>query len=229
MTRQNPTPPDTDQEPKWSDIPLGVLIMGKRQGIKRENKQLWGRVALAAALWHSAPYPKPYLMFVSSDIHGPQRRPDADVVKELLVDRFGISADYVILRQKANCTLIEVRAARILKRAYGLSEIISLTHLYHAARTQRYLDEVFKGEDASVIPVHPEILTEITYPETAPVPLETLQTHVRDSQPHWLDRLREYGVEWLLGLAHRLDSRGRLERVLAHLLRPGAYPKHKQG
>src|SRR5262245_35273803 len=91
----------------WPQEPAGILIMGKRQGTKRENKQLLGRVAMAAALWYSAPQPKPYLVFVASDVHGPNRTPDAEVVKYLLIQEFEIPADFVILRQKTNCTLLE--------------------------------------------------------------------------------------------------------------------------
>jgi hypothetical protein len=195
--------------------------MGKRQGTKRENKQLWGRVALAAALWYSAPHPKPYLIFVASDVHGPKLTPDAQVVKMMLLERFHIPGDYIITRQVTNCTLLEVRMARVLRRIYGLAHIFALTHLYHAARAQRYLDEVLP--DASVIPVHPAILDEIQFPlETAALWLD-IRASVQESQPGWLDNLREYIIEWLLNQAHTLDRRGRYERRLARLLRPGAY------
>ena len=88
--------PKTETDLHWPLTPSAILIMGKRQGTKKENKQLWGRVGLAAALWYSAPEPKPYLLFVASDVHGPARTPDAKVVKRMLVEDFGISADFVI-------------------------------------------------------------------------------------------------------------------------------------
>jgi hypothetical protein len=215
--------PFTDtSEISWPENPSAILIMGKRQGTKKEHKQLWGRMALAAALWYSAPRPKPYLLFVASDIHGPLLTPDAQVVKAMLVDRFGIPADFVMTRQLSNCTLLEVRAARVLKRAYHLAHIFALTHLYHAARAQRYLDEVLPTQ-ASVIPVHPDILNEITFPAEAEELFNELRTLIEDSLPGRFDAAREYAIEWLLNQAHTLDPRGRFERRLARLLRPGVY------
>ncbi len=222
MTVNQPTPAET--ELKWPPIPSGILMMGKRQGTKKENKQLWGRAAMAAALWYSAPVPKPYLIFVASDIHGPNLTPDAQVVKRLLVERFKIPADFIITRQLTHCTLLEVRAARMLKRVYRISHLFALTHLYHAHRAQRYLNEVMPG-DASVIPVHPEILAEVVIPDEAAEFYEELRQMIEDSQPGRLDLLREYVVEWLLNLAHTIDKRGRFERRLARILRPGAYKK----
>lgn len=210
-------------EPEWSPIPAAILIMGKRQGTKKENKQLWGRVAMAALLWYSAPVPKPYIVFVASDIHGLQLIPDAQVVKRMLIEQFHIPADFVITRQRTNCTLLEVRSMKAIKRAYHISHVFALTHLYHAARAQRYLNEVLH-EDASVIPVHPEILAEINVPEEATDLYSELHRLIVASQPGRWDSLREYGVEWLLNLAHTLDRRGRFERRLARLLRPGSYP-----
>jgi hypothetical protein len=220
VSSRNPSSTDA-AEPQWPAAPSAILIMGKRQGTKRENKQLRGRVALAAALWYSAPQPKPYLIFVASDVHGPKLTPDAQVVKTMLLERFHIPGDYVITRQVTNCTLLEVRMARVLRRIYGLAHIFALTHLYHAARAQRYLDEVLP--DASVIPVHPAILDEIQFPlETATLWLD-IRASVKESQPGWLDNLREHIIEWLLNQAHTLDQHGRYERRLARLLRPGAY------
>lgn len=208
-----------DSDLSWPDSPSAILIMGKRQGTKKENKQLWGRVAMAAALWYSAPQPKPYLIFTAADIHGPQRTPDAQVVKTMLVERFEIPADFVILRQLSNCTLLEVRVARVVQRAYGLAHIFALTHLYHAVRAQRYFNEVLPN--TSVIPVHPDILTEINFPPDCDELLAKLRRIIADSQPGYLDLIREYSIEWFLSQTHRLDPRGRLERGLAKLLRPG--------
>jgi hypothetical protein len=148
------------------------------------------------------------------------------VVKSLLVDRFHIPADYVIIRQLTNCTLLEVRVVRILRRMYKLAHIFALTHLYHAARAQRYLNEVLT--DASVIPVHPDILDEIQFPTEATALWLEVCALVRDSQPGRMDTLREHIIEWLLDKAHSLDRRGRFERRLARLLRPGAYQKSKK-
>jgi uncharacterized SAM-binding protein YcdF (DUF218 family) len=210
-----------ENELDWPAQPSGILIMGKRQGTKRENKQLWGRMAMGAALWHSAPQPKPYLIFVASDCHGPLRMPDAEVVKAGLMHDFGIPGDFIILRQKTNCTLLEVRAARAISRVYGLAKIFAVTHLYHAPRTQRYISEIVS--DASVIPVHPAILDEISFPAEAEALFNRLQKVIRDSLPGPIDSLREYIVEWLLNQAHSLDPRGHLERRLAKILRPGLY------
>lgn len=209
-------------EPAWSPIPAAILIMGKRQGTKKENKQLWGRVAMAALLWHSAPIPRPYLVFVASDVHGPHLTPDAEVVKRMLLEQFHIPADFVITRQRTNCTLLEVRSMKAIKRAYHISHVFALTHLYHAARAQRYLNEVLH-EDASVIPVHPEILVEINISPDITDLYPELHRLIADSQPGRWDNLREYGVEWLLSLAHTIDRRGHFERRLARLLRPGSY------
>ncbi len=214
------------EELKWPPIPSAILIMGKRQGSKKENKQLWGRVAMAAALWYSAPVPKPYLMFVASDVQGPQLTPDAHMVKTMLVERFKIPASFVVTRQMTNCTLLEVRAMRTLKRIFRVSHVFALTHLYHAARAQRYLNEVVS--EAAVIPVHPEILAEIGFPDEPRAFYDELRQLIADSQPGRLDVLREHVAEWLLNQAHTLDPRGRFERRLARLLRPGAYARRNR-
>jgi hypothetical protein len=221
MTDLNSTATTTTTESDWPQTPSAILIMGKRQGIKKENKQLGARVALAAALWYSAPEPKPYLIFVAADVHGPDRTPDAQVVKSMLVRQFGISADFVMLRPVSNCTLIEVRAMRALSKIYGITHIFALTHLYHAPRAQRYLNEVLP--EASVIPVHPEILDEITLAAEYEDLLPQIEKLIRSSQPPLLDRIREHIVEMLLNVAHIIDSRGKFERRLARILRPTAY------
>jgi hypothetical protein len=217
LTDQNPQ----EDEVTWPQTPSAIFIMGKRQGTKKENKQLWGRVAMAAALWYSAPQPKPYIIFAASDVHGPQRTPDVEAVKHLLVEKFEIPLEFLILRSRSNCTVLEVRQARVLSRAYGLTQIFVLTHLYHAPRTQRYFDEVLSFAD--VIPVHPDILAEIKFPEEYADLLPQLEVVIDDSMPQKIDTLREQTIELLLGLAHTIDRRGRFERWLAHLLRPTAY------
>ena len=156
-------------------------------------------------------------------MHGPDQTPDTEVVRSMLVERFDVPADFLILRRRSNCTLIEVRAVRAISRAYRLTHIFAVTHLYHAPRTQRYLDEVWPN--ASVIPVHPDILDEINFPPEYVDLLPELQALITDSEPSRLDGLREYLTEWLLNKAHTIDPRGRIERRLARLLRPGAYRK----
>jgi hypothetical protein len=221
MMDQLDTSVTQEDELQWPTTPSAILIMGKRQGTKKENKQLSGRTAMAAALWYSAPQPKPYIAFVASDVHGPAKIPDGDLAKTMLVQQFGIPADYLILRKRSNCTLIEVRAMRAIARAYRLTHVFLLTHLYHAARAQRYSDEVLP--QASVIPVHPTILSEITFPAEDLDLLPELLRLIKASQPNRLDTFREAIVEWLLNQAHTLDPRGRFERRLARLLRPRAY------
>lgn len=223
MNTQSDDVPVTNEEQdlEWPQQPSAILIMGKRQGTKRRNKQLWGRIALATALWYSAPVPKPYLMFVASDVHGRPRKPDTEIVKSALVERFYIPPDFLIMRQKTNCTLLEVRAARAIHRAYGLAKLFAVTHLYHAPRTQSYFDEVLP--EASVIPVHPAILDEINFPEEGEELLDELRQIITVSQPNRFDMTREHLVEWILIRAHKVDPRGRLERVFARILRPTAY------
>ena len=217
----NNAPTTNQKQIDWPQQPSGILIMGKRQGTKKENKQLWGRTAMAAALWYSAPQPKPYLIFVASDIHGSKNTPDADAVKSMLIDKFNIPADYQILRQKTNCTLLEVRAVHAISRAYNLADIFAVTHLYHAPRSQQYFYEVLPN--ASIIPVHLDILDEITFPLEATDLLEEIKQLVANSMPSKVDLIREYFIEWILSLAHTLDTRGWVERRLAKLIRPGAY------
>jgi hypothetical protein len=211
----------TKDEVTWPQTPSAIFIMGKRQGTKKENKQLWGRVAMAAALWHSAPYPKPYIIFAASDMHGPQRTPDVEAVKQLLVEKFEIPLEFLILRRRANCTVLEVRQARVLSHVYHFTQIFALTHLYHALRTKRYFDEVLPFAD--VIPVHPDILVEINFPADYADLLPQLEQLIKTSLPNRVDNFREYIIEALLGLAHTIDRQGRFERRLARVLRPTAY------
>lgn len=213
---KNPSTEDLNVD--WPTTPSGILIMGKRQGSKRENLQLRGRIAMAAALWHSAPSPKPYILFVAADVHGPDQVWDADVVKSLLVNDYSLSADYVIVRRVTNCTLLEVRMARVLKRSYDLDHLFVVTHLYHAPRTQRYLDEVLSN--SSVIPVHPIILTEIEFPFWLEDLFNDLKMTINASIPGYIDLAREQMVEAMLNIIHSVDTRGRCEVWLARLLRP---------
>lgn len=202
----------------WPAQPAGILIMGKRQGTKKDNKQLWGRTALAAALWHSAPHPKPYLIFVAADFTGPRQLPDAVAVRTMLTEQLEIPPDCIITRQKTNCTLLEVRAVQAICRAYKLSALFAVTHLYHAPRSQRYFNEVMAN--AAVIPVHPDILDEIVFPLELLDLLEKIREIVAASMPRNYDSLREQLIEWLLNRTHTIDRRGKVERRLAKILRP---------
>jgi hypothetical protein len=191
--------------------------MGKTQGTKSENKQLRARVALAAALWHAAEDPKPYLLFVAADVHGPLRTLDARVVESTLIGEFKVPDHRVLARPRSNCTLIEVRAARVLSRIHGFDHIVAVTHPYHAPRVRRYLDEVLPS--TAVVAVHPEVLDELVLPTGCSELFRDLRAMIRDSMPVRADLLREWIVEWLVTLLHTLDPRGRLERRLAKLLR----------
>lgn len=208
----------TDLE--WPAEPSGVLIMGKCQRTHREHLQLMGRIAMAAALWYSAPAPKPFLIFVASDVHGPDHRPDAALVRDTLTMQFGILGDFLILRQISNCTMVEVRAAHVLQKTYNLTHIFALTHLYHAPRTQRYFSEV--TPQASVIPVHPAVLQEIVFPLDMADLYNEIAEMVAASQPQGFNLLFELFVESWLNILHTIDRRGRIERRLATLLRPRA-------
>ncbi|MDM8521350.1 ElyC/SanA/YdcF family protein [Anaerolineales bacterium HSG6] len=203
------------EQTEWSDKPTAILIMGKQARRKRENKQLLGRVAMATALWYGAPQPKPYLMYLASDSHA--GRQDAELVKQWLIERFHIPADYLIIRCKVNCTLLEVLLTRVLARVYGLSHVFAVTHLYHSARTQWYFDEYL--DNVSVIPTHHEIFDEISY-----LPMQTdlfveLRQDVMASLPSRLERWREEMVEFLLTYLHHIDRQGHVERFLATTLR----------
>jgi len=201
----------------WPEAPAAIMIMGKRQGTKTVNKQLYGRIAMATALWYSAPPPKPYIIFVAADIS--QAVNAAYIVKKTLTQQHHIPSDFVMTRRKSNCTLIEVRLARVLYRVYGLAHIFAVTHLSQAARTQHYFDEVLLDE-VSVIPVHPDVFDEITYvPDQAEFFTE-LRATVVESLPTRADTLREMMLEWSLSRLHAMDRRGRLECWLAQRFHP---------
>jgi hypothetical protein len=206
---------EEDDEFIWPGEPTAILIMGKRQGTKRENKQLLGRVAMAAALWYRSPYPKPYIMFVAAD--KAHELADAEVVKTLLTNQFMIPGDYLILREKTNCTLLEVRLIRVLSHIYKLTHIFAVTHLYHAPRAQRYFNEVVTH--VSVIPVHPEVWQPLSELAEEMLFFNELQRIMRDSLPTPLDNLRETLIEIMLGYLHFFDRQGRVERWLARKIR----------
>ena len=206
-----------EEELRWPSTPSAIVIMGKAAPSASEHHELQGRIAMAAALWYSAPQPKPYIAYVATDRHGPNRRPDAALVKEMLRERFNIPADYIMTRRHSNCTVIEMRAIRVLARHYRLTHLFIVTHLYHAARTQAYANEVWPNAD--VIPVHPAILDEISFPVMYEDRAPEIAELVKRSQPSLFGRLKEGLVEWLLTVLHSLDRRGRVERWLAKRFR----------
>jgi hypothetical protein len=194
-----------------------ILIMAKRQAGRAENKPLLGRIALAAALWHSAPDPKPLILYVASDSHGQPEIADAQVVRSVLTENLGIPPGSLMLREKSNCTLVEVRMVRNLARTHGFDRILAVTHPYHAPRVQRYFDEVLHG--VRVVTATSECLTELTPPSGPHEFLEKLRPMIEISQPGRWQLVRERLVEGLLDRIHLLDPRGRLERWLARILR----------
>lgn len=175
----------------WPDPPFALLVMGKRQGTKRVNRQLHARVARAAALWRDAPDPKPLVLFVAADANRSGER-DAEWVRRTLVENGGLPAERVFARPLSDCTFVEVRTARDLAVRHGFERILAVTHPYHAPRARRYLREVLPGSEVVAVP---------------------------QSQPQGLDAIREGALEWILQRIHSLDSRGRIERGLAARLR----------
>ena len=195
-----------------------IHIMAKRQGSKKGNRQLAARVATAAVLWHCAPGSKPTISYVANDVHGPEKKPDAHVVRRLLAERFRVPEDALHIRIKANCTLLEVRMVRTLSRVHGLGRIAALTHMYHAGRAQRYFNEVLPN--VSVFPVVPELLNHASNRFGKPVFFHEALDIVRKAPPDRMDLAREHLVECTLNRIHTLDPRGLLERSLADRLRP---------
>jgi len=196
-----------------------IHIVAKRQGSKRENRQLVARVAMAAALWHYAPNPKPWVTYVASDVHGPDCAPDSELVRSLLTGRFEVPPACQLLRSKANCTFLEVRWVRALARARGFRRIVALTHSYHVARAQRYFDEALPG--VTVLPVDLRGLALTFRSPGQPKFYREIPLLVRQAQPGLPDLLRELVVEGLLRGLHALDPRGGLERRMADRVRPG--------
>ena len=200
-----------------------VAIFGKSQGTKRQNLQLHARVGVAAAIWHASPAPRPLLVYVPADHSGPERTPDADVVRELLTGRYGVPEADVVTRRVSNCTYREVRGLRDLCAELGVGKLTAVTHRYHAARTDRYLGEVLPGR-ARVIAVEVHA-REATGEENLQVPagvaeaLRELPDLVDRSVPRGADAWREALVEAAMTLLHALDRRGRVEIALADRLR----------
>ena len=200
--------------------PSAILIMAKRQAGRVQNKPLLGRIALAAALWHHTPDPKPLILYVASDSHGQPQVADAQIVRSLLTEGLGIPVDSLLLREKSNCTLVEVRMVRVLARTHGFDRILAVTHPYHARRAQQYFEEVLP--DVCVVPVSVESLTRLSPPRQPSDLLHQLRPMIEISQPGRWQSVREHIVEGLLNRIHPLDPRGRLERRLARILRKAA-------
>jgi len=200
--------------------PSGIHIVGKRQGSKPENSQLVARTAMAAALWHLIPEPKPRISYVASDVHGPDHESDAGFVRSALVSRFEVPEGRLLVRPRTNCTFLEVRRVRALSRAYDLGRIVALTHSYHARRTQMYFDEVLDG--VTVMPVDLQGLTSVLKKSLKASLFHEVSMLIERSRPNQWDLAREKVVEWLLSRLHRLDPHGRIERRLAARLRPAS-------
>ena len=171
-------------------------------------------------MWHHTPDPKPLILYVASDSHGQPKVPDAQVVRSLLIEGFGIPVDSLLLREKSDCTFVEVRMVRVLARGRGFDRILAVTHPYHARRAQRYLEEVLP--DVCVVPVSIESLTKLTPPRQPTAPLYEFRPMIEISEPGRWQLAREHIVEGLLNRIHLLDPRGRLERRLARILRKAA-------
>ena len=195
-----------------------IHVVAKRQGSKKENLQLAARVATAAVLWHCAPGPKPIISYVANDVHGPEKKPDAHVVRRLLTERFRVPEDRLYIRIKANCTLLEVRKVCALNKIHGPGRIAALTHTYHAGRAQRYFNEVLPN--VSVLSVGPDLLDHISNRYGRTGFFHEAIDMVKKARPDRRDLARERVVEWMLNRIHTLDPRGRLERSLADRLRP---------
>jgi hypothetical protein len=191
--------------------------MGKYQGTKPVNHHLHGRIALAAAVWHGLRDPAAAVLFVAADTHGASRTPDAAIVRAHLVERWRVPAERVHARRWADCTVVEVRAMRVLARAGGIRRVLAVTHGYHAPRAARYFDQVGLRVEVLV----PETATLARFP--LPPAAADLEPEMRDvvacGRPRRFDLLRERLVEAYVSVAHRLDPRGRLERALARRFR----------
>ena len=188
--------------------------MGKRQGMKRVNHALHGRIALAAALWHGLADPRALVLFLAADTHGARRLRDADVVRRLLTTRYGLPLSCIRARPWSRCTVVEVRAVRVLARVHGVGRVMVVTHGYHARRTAAYFAEV--GVPVELVVPEPTALASLVVPLELRTPCELA---VRCAHPARLDLLRERLVEVAVGALHRSDPRGRAERWLARRFR----------
>lgn len=188
-----------------------IVILGKAQGRKSENRQLLARVSAAALLWHAAEPPRPSVVMVARDeVDGV---PDVDRAAAVL-QGLGVPSEFVLTRPWSNCTLIEVRAVRVLARARGWRTLTLLTHPYHRARAQRLLDEVLPG--SSVEAVAPGFAGGS---DPSADLRSVVDQRIAASMPRGLDLARELLVESILSALHVVDPRGRIERGLARRVR----------
>lgn len=197
--------------------PSAILVVSKRQGTKPENLQLHARVALAAALWHSRRDPRLPIFHVAADTHGPRRIHDGVVVRALLADRYRVPAAAIHLRRWSLCTVVEVRAMRVLARRHRLGRILAVTHGYHAPRVASYLAEA--GLPATVVAADASALGVLEAPPGSADLWAEIRRVLDRARPRGLDLARERAVEAALTALHRLDPRGRVERWLARRLR----------
>ena len=193
-----------------------VVILGKAQGRKRENRQLRARAVAAALLWHASSEPRPALAMVARDVA--DGLTDAERVKRCLAE-FDVPPEAVVTRTWSNCTILEVRALRVLARAHGWGRLTVLTHPYHRARAQVLFDEVFGAGVARVLAVAPDLQVG---EGVSPALLARARAEIAGSMPRGFDLLRETLVEWALSGLHRIDPRGRFERALATRIRPAS-------
>jgi hypothetical protein len=208
-------PPETDRRRRGA-VPgrPAVVILGKVRRLQRNHSQLDARVATAAALWHAASAPRPWILYVASDVHGREQVPDGLVVRRKLVDELGVAAADFVFRPWSNCTLVEARAVRVLARALALGPITALTHPYHAPRARRILTAAIPT--ARVLPVWPETVAALSLPGL------DLARIVARSMPGPAELARERAVEGVLACLHAVDPRGRLERRIASAVRAAA-------
>lgn len=110
---------------------VAVVILGKHQGTRRQNLELRGRVALAAAVWHGLGDRAVPIHFLAADTHGPARVRDGAVVRALLTEQYGVPADAVSVRRWSLCTVAEIRGVRALARLRRFDRVLAITHGYH--------------------------------------------------------------------------------------------------
>ncbi len=211
-----PTRGGSASGPCWGAVTGGserpaIVVLGKARGRRRESLQLLARTAVAAALWHAAVAPKPVVAVGARD--APGGVPDAQRVARRLAE-LGVPSERILARSWSNCTLLEARAVRVLARAHGLGGVTVVTHPYHRARAQRLFAEVLG--DVEVRAVEPALVRALPPRACA----RDLEEQVAASMPGGLDLAREQVIEFVLGVLHRIDPRGRVERGLAPLVRP---------
>ncbi|NNE43296.1 MAG: DUF218 domain-containing protein, partial [Gemmatimonadetes bacterium] len=186
-----------------------IAILGKSQGTKPENRQLWARIGMAAALWYESPEPKPYIIYVAAH--------DVPVVEAMLDGYYAIPRGHIVTRWISNCTFVEARAIRDVCDVIGLGRVRAVTHPYHATRTRRYLEEVVP--DPEVVAVERAAWERLRIPTDHAGLFESLPALIDSSQPPPLDHTRERTVETVLNGIHAVDPGGHFERWLANVVR----------